>query len=137
VAKTWRLVLFGSTILFFFLVLFFVYNPLDLQFIKEWKVFAQAEKWCTQPNMHLDLLEKPHGIEAELLTCAEILRETTIRDCGGLASDEKAWLVSMEGKWNLWGPPPIEGTHAPMPLTRCVVMIDVTTGDGLNGYWGE
>ena len=130
-----RPVLYVFIILFLLLILYIVRDSSIIHAFDKRKAIDQAQNYCTNVTGHLNLMEPPHDFVAELLTCNEIKSKTSIRECNYLAPDAKAWLVSMDGQWELWGPPNPDGTNVPIQLTRCYVVIGAGTGIKLDISW--
>lgn len=83
-------------------------------------------------RFHLKAQEPPHNIQAML---------TTLRRANDLLSSEDeyygreprlaAWLVTLEGTWRLYGPPPEDDQTPGIPiyLYNCTVLMDAEDGE--------
>jgi len=87
-----------------------------------------AKLYCTET--HSPPTEAEHNIVARLSTCKDI--NTVTNDpyiCTNLPDTLDVWLVTMEGTWLHWGPPPASGTPTPTTFKQCIVVINAQTGE--------
>lgn len=80
---------------------------------------------------HLQAQESPHNIQADLTTLDNALRILADDNYHGRDPELMVWLITMEGTWLLFGPPPVAGTPTPEPpqFHHCAVIITATTGE--------
>ena len=131
-----RPVVYVFIILISLLLLYAINNSSIVHGVDETKAVELAKKYCTQDSIHLTSKKQPLEFKAELLTCDEIKGKTSISECSYLAPAKKAWLVSTDGQWFLWGPPTVQGVaSAPITLTGCYVVIDAVDGTKLDINW--
>ncbi len=130
--------LFAVAIFFVLLILYGISTSSIIHGVNKNKAIELAKGYCSHNDSNADLQKLASGHTAELLTCGEIKAKTSFENCGPLSPEQKAWLVSVNGEWLLWGPPdPQETVNTPIQLTKCHVILDVNSGAKLDQYMQE
>jgi len=130
--KNTRLLFFTLLVAFLILFLFWIDHGL---IIAKQAAIEIAESYCVEETIHLSLVEMPHDVVAELLTCTDMTDRGFEIDCQSFGSNVKIWLVSMSGNWTLWGPLNADGSNNIAVLTRCDVALNAITGKMLERSW--
>ena len=95
--------------------------------ISEQAAIAAALKYA--PDGHIIPAQEPTNIHAELVP-ADKIRDHGLSSNLPESSNGAFWLISMDGTWQVNGPPPLPGiTPSPLdPLHHLIVVLDAGTG---------
>ena len=95
--------------------------------ISEQAAIAAALKYAT--DGHIIPAQEPTNIHAELVP-ADKIRDHGLSSNLPESSNGAFWLISMDGTWQVNGPPPLPGiTPSPFdPLRHLIVVLDAGTG---------
>ena len=95
--------------------------------ISEQDAIAAALKNAT--DGHIIPVQEPTNIHAELVP-ADKIRDHGLSSNSAESSNGAFWLISMDGTWQVNGPPPLPGiTPSPLdPLRHLIVVLDAGTG---------
>ncbi len=80
---------------------------------------------------HLQAQESPNNVQADLTTLDNAIEILGDNNYGGREPELMVWLITMDGSWLLFGPPPEAGTPTPAPpqFHHCAVIISATRGE--------
>lgn len=97
-------------------------------FVGQTRAQAIALKQCS--SFRLTSLESPVVRSAEWLTVEQA--EARGLSLGRHEPNSIVWVITLEGRWQLQGRPPLPEGAAPVPnpiFQRCVVVLDARTGE--------
>ena len=97
-------------------------------YISKEEAIEYAKRECMREGSNMD----PYNIEAEFLTWKKANNRLEHPDIGGDPGNTRTWLVSMDGSFLIYGPPPPDGSpNEPIDFPHCFIILDAKTGKAM------